>query len=62
MTQITGVSNSKGAGIQVKRLDVVEGAEMLGLSREQTVLAQNLQQEIKHFILMNYQRINWHSS
>ena len=48
MTQITGVSNSKGAGIQVKRLDVVEGAEMLGLSREQTVLAQNLQQEIKH--------------
>ena len=42
MTQITGVSNTKGAAIQVKHLDISEGAKVLELSGEQTAQAQGL--------------------
>ncbi len=42
MTQVTGVSNQKGAAISVRRLDVLEGAAFYGFTPEQTRQAQEL--------------------
>lgn len=42
MTQITGVSNTKGTAVQVKRLSIAEGAKILGLDNSQVKQAQSL--------------------